>query len=204
MLIDSHAHLDMPDFDKDREQVLERALKGGVSQIVTIGIDLSSSLKALELAKKYDFIYATIGYHPHNAKEADHGNLKELKRLASDPKVVAWGEIGLDFYRQYSPHPIQLNLFRQQLDMAAEVNLPVIIHDRDAHVEVMEILKEKNGRRGVIHCFSGDYNLAMGLIQMGYYISIPATVTYKKALQVQEVAASIPIDNLLLETDAPF
>ena len=206
MLIDSHAHLDMPDFEKDREEVLERALRGGISQIITIGIDLASSLKALGLANRYEFIFSTVGYHPHHADEANFDRLKELGRLVSEPKVVAWGEIGLDYYRRYSRPHKQLEAFKQQLEMADHFDLPVIIHDREAHKETFEILQGLGNKRGrgVIHCFSGDYDLAMAFIKMGYYISIPGTVTYKKAHQVQQVANRIPIEYMLLETDAPF
>jgi TatD DNase family protein len=129
-----------------------------------------------------------------------------LEKLVSEPKVVAWGEIGLDFYRRYSPPDTQVEAFKRQLGIAMDLDLPVIIHDREAHRELFEILKEmrKAKTKGVIHCFSGNYDMAMALIEMGYYISIPGTVTYKKALQVQEVATGIPLDRLLLETDAPF
>ena len=206
MLIDSHAHLDMKDFDKDRKQVIERATQGGVGQIITIGIDLASSLKALELADQYDFIFSTVGYHPHNADEVNLEELKELEGWVSEPNIVAWGEIGLDYYRRYSTPEKQLEVFKLQLEMADQYGLPVIIHDREAHQEVFEILNKKGKKKdqGVIHCFSGDYDLAMAFIEMGYYISIPGTVTYKKALQVQEVAAKIPMEYLLIETDAPF
>ncbi len=206
MLIDTHAHLDMKDFDKDRQAILDRALEGGVTHIISIGIDLSSSLKALELAHTYNFVYASVGYHPHNATQIDQQVMVELEKLVSEPRVVAWGEIGLDFYRRYSPPDTQVEAFKQQLGMAMDLDLPVIIHNREAHTELFEILKEmRKGRaKGVIHCFSGNYDMAMALIEMGYYISIPGTVTYKKALQVQEVAAGIPLDRLLVETDAPF
>ncbi|UCB50168.1 MAG: TatD family hydrolase [Deltaproteobacteria bacterium] len=206
MLIDTHAHLDMKDFDKDRQATLDRALEGGITHIITIGIDLSSSLKALELAKTYDFVYASVGYHPHNATQIDQQVMGELEKLVSEPKVVAWGEIGLDFYRRYSPPDTQVEAFKRQLGIAMDLDLPVIIHDREAHRELFEILKEmrKAKTNGVIHCFSGNYDMAMALIEMGYYISIPGTVTYKKALQVQEVATGIPLDRLLVETDAPF
>jgi len=206
MLIDTHAHLDMKDFDKDRQATLDRALEGGITHIITIGIDLSSSLKALELAKTYDFVYASVGYHPHNATQIDQQVMGELEKLVSEPKVVAWGEIGLDFYRRYSPPDTQVEAFKRQLGIAMDLDLPVIIHDREAHRELFEILKEmrKAKTKGVIHCFSGNYDMAMALIEMGYYISIPGTVTYKKALQVQEVATGIPLDRLLVETDAPF
>jgi TatD DNase family protein len=206
MLIDTHAHLDMKDFDPDRQATLDRALEGGITHIVTIGIDLSSSLKALELANTHDFVYASVGYHPHNATHIDEQVMTELEKLVSEPKVVAWGEIGLDFYRRYSPPDMQMEAFKRQLGMAMDLDLPVIIHDREAHTELFEILEEmrKGKAKGVIHCFSGNYDMAMALVEMGYYISIPGTVTYKKALQVQEVATGIPLDRLLVETDAPF
>ena len=206
MLVDSHAHLEMKDFDKDRQATLNRALEGGITHIVTIGTDLPTSLKALELANTYDFVFSSVGYHPHHATDIDQHLLRELEGLVSEPKVVAWGEIGLDFYRRYSPPDMQVEAFRQQLDMAADLDLPVIIHDREAHAELLEILRQKTrGKdKGVIHCFSGDYDMAMALIEMGYHISIPGTVTYKKALQVHEVATRIPLERLLVETDAPF
>ena len=206
MLIDTHAHLDMKDFDKDRQETLERALKGGITHIITIGTDLSSSLKALELANRHDFLYSSVGYHPHNAKNMDPQVIRELEGLVSETKVVAWGEIGLDFYRGYSPPDAQRDAFKQQLEMAMDLDLPVIIHDREAHAELLNTLKQvgKGVHKGVIHCYSGDYDMATALIEMGYFISIPGTVTYKKAIQVQEVAARIPLDRLLVETDAPF
>jgi len=206
MLIDSHAHLDMDEFNEDIEKVLERALNGGIANIITVGIDIPSSLKALEMANRYDFIYSSIGYHPHNADSVDTSSLEELSRLAKEPKVVAWGEIGLDFFRRYSTPEKQIAAFEQQLDLAFQYNLPVIIHDRNAHDEIYTILNKKRDKKskGVIHCFSGNYDLAMALIDIGYYISIPGTVTYSKAVEVREVASGIPIDRLLVETDAPF
>jgi TatD DNase family protein len=206
MLIDSHAHLDMKEFEKDREEVLFRALNGGITHIITIGIDLPSSLKALELANRYDFVFSSIGYHPHNSHDVDSSKLKELSKLVSEPKIVAWGEIGLDFYRHHSPPNKQIEVFQKQLEMAIHFDLPVIIHNREAHRATLKILKkiEHARHKGVIHCFSGDYDLAMEFIEMGYYISIPGTVTYKNAHQVQDVASRVPLDHILLETDAPY
>jgi len=205
MLIDTHAHLEMEEFEPDREEVLERALEGGVGHIITVGTDLSSSQKALELAGKHDFISSTLGYHPHNAKKMDHDHLAALAELAADPKIVAWGEIGLDFFRRRSPLDRQVEAFVQQLDMARDLGLPVIIHCREAHDKLVEILKKRGPtHQGVIHCFSGDYKLALAYIDMGFFISIPGTVTYKNASTVQEVASLIPLECLLLETDAPF
>ena len=206
MLIDSHAHMDIQDFDDDRAEVFDRALKGGLTHIITIGIDLDSSRSVLELARKYDFIFASVGYHPHNAKRCEPQWLDKLEQMASEPKVVAWGEIGLDYYRRYSSPDDQLNMFRRQLEIANDLNLPVIIHDREAHNDVFKILKKmgKGERKGVIHCFSGDRDMASAFIKLGYYISIPGTVTYKKASQIRDVAASIPIEYMLIETDSPF
>jgi TatD DNase family protein len=205
MLVDSHAHLEMPDFDGDREEVLRRARQGGVSQIIAIGIDRLSACKSLELAKTYDFIFSTVGVHPHNARDMDDPLWDELVRLAAEPETVAWGEIGLDFYRRHSPPAKQIEVFERQLELASSLNLPVIIHSRDANPEVFEILKKRKGRLGgVIHCFSGGVDLALAFIELGYYISIPGTVTYKNASVVRKVAAGIPLERLLLETDAPF
>jgi TatD DNase family protein len=205
MLIDSHAHLDMDDFDADRDAVIRRAVHGGVARIVTIGIDLASSRKAIEIAKKYQLIYATIGYHPHNAEAADAGELEKLRALAFEPKVVAWGEIGLDFFRRHSPPEKQVKVFERQLDIASELGLPVIIHDRDAHTELLRILKSRKRQyQGVIHCFSGDYDLAMALIQLGFCISFPGTVTYKGAIDVRAAASRIPLERLIIETDCPY
>lgn len=206
MLIDSHAHMDMQNFDKDRSEVIQRAADGGLTHIITVGIDLESSQAALELAKTYDFIYAAVGYHPHNAGHCNAKGLQELAGMTSDPKVIAWGEIGLDFYRNLSSPDRQFKTFHSQLEMAQDLKLPVIIHDRGAHDDIMTGLKNmgKGEKKGVIHCFSGDTHMAMALIEMGYYISIPGVVTYKNASQIKEVASSIPLDRMLIETDAPF
>jgi TatD DNase family protein len=205
MLIDTHAHLDMEEFEKDRQAVLARALEGGVGQIITVGTDWPSSRKAVEIAEKNDFIHAAVGYHPHNAKEVDAQALRNLAELTRSPKVVAWGEIGLDFFRCLSPPQRQIEIFQKQLHMAANFGLPVIIHDRDAHERLIIMLRENRlPSGGVIHCFSGDYEMAGRFMDLGFYISIPGTVTYKKALHVQEVAAKIPMERLMVETDAPF
>jgi TatD DNase family protein len=179
---------------------------GGISHIVTMGIDLDSSLKALDLARTHDFLFSAVGCHPHRAKELDARQLRQLAELVAEPEVVAWGEIGLDFYRNRSPKEKQIEAFETQIDMAMDLDLPLIIHDRQAHREVYEILQRKgNGKhKGVIHCFSGDLDLARAFIEMGFYISIPGTVTYKNAQTVRDVAAKIPMDFMLVETDAPF
>jgi TatD DNase family protein len=206
MLIDSHAHLDMREYDKDREEVIDRALQGGLSHIITIGIDFKSSVAALKLAKKHAPIFSTVGFHPHDAKDANPRKLQELVRLAAEPKVVAWGEMGLDFFHRHSPPQTQLEIFEHQLDLAIDCDMPVIIHCREADEEVLAVLKKhkKPNLRGVIHCFSGDYDLALRFIDLGFYISIPGVVTFPNAKQVQDAAARLPLGKLLVETDAPF
>ncbi len=207
MLVDSHAHLDMEDFDADRPEVIRRAKEAGVERIISIGIDVESSRRALEIAEANDGIFATVGMHPHNAAAWQRADLETLAELASSSgKIVGWGEIGLDYNRDYAPHEKQIELFEAQLDLSSDIGLPIIIHDRDAHGVVLEILKKRGGEeeKGVIHCFSGDFDLAMTFIKMGFFISIPGTVTYKKAATVKEVATNIPLERLIVETDAPF
>ena len=206
MLVDSHAHLDMDDFIDDLEPVIDRAYEGGVERIITIGIDLSSSIKALEIATRYDFIFSTVGFHPHDADKVSEAHLKELQTLAKENKVVAWGEIGLDFFKNRSQREKQIEIFRTQLEIAHDMGLPVIIHNRDADKEILEILNSyKNAdHKGIIHCFSSDYTTALTFIDMGFHISIPGIVTFKNADMLKEVAGQIPIDRLLVETDAPF
>lgn len=206
MLIDSHAHLDMDEFSDDLESVIDRAVEGGIEKIITIGIDLESSVKALELANRYAFIYSTVGFHPHDADMVSDAHLDELKKLAKEDKVVAWGEIGLDFFRNRSQREKQIEVFSAQLEIAFDKNLPVIIHNRDADKEILDILKKNKNpqNKGVIHCFSGDYETALNFIDLGYYISIPGIVTFKNARQLKEVAVRIPLDRMLVETDSPF
>ncbi len=206
MLIDSHAHLDMTDFQRDLPMVLNRAIKGGVCQVITVGIDVATSLKALEIAREHHFVFATVGCHPHNADQLQNGDLDRMAELASSPEVVGWGEIGLDFHHNHSSREAQLRAFEAQLEIAARLDLPVVIHDREAHDEVLAVLTAmgRDRPRGVIHCFSGDYELAAAFMDLGYYISLPGTVTFPKARAPREVAARIPLDRLLVETDAPF
>lgn len=206
MLVDTHAHLDVDDFEEDRDIVIKRAVDAGLVNIVTVGVDLDSSVKALDIARKYDLVYAAVGCHPHNAKTCKNNDLEKMAGMASDKRAVAWGEIGLDFYRLHSDPETQISLFRDQIHLAYDLNLPVIIHDRNAHDEVFDVLKEmgKGKDRGVIHCFSGDVDFAEALIDIGFYISVPGTVTYKKALRIRRVAKTIPCEYMLFETDSPF
>jgi len=206
MLIDSHAHLDMKDFEADLDDVLKRAAQAGVGHIVSIGIDLKSSLDALHLARAHACVSCSVGCHPHHADQCQASDLDRLARLASASEVVAWGEIGLDQYRRYASPDAQLRVFRDQLRLAKDLRLPVIIHIREAHDVAYPLLKGmgKGEMLGVIHCFSGDMDLAVAYMALGYLISIPGTVTYKNAIQIKEVAASIPLERMLIETDSPY
>jgi TatD DNase family protein len=205
MLIDSHAHLEMKEFDSDREEVIRRAGSEGVDYIVTVGTNLKLSLKATTLADKYENIYATIGIHPHDVVKTNNKTLDDLKELFNTrKKIVAYGEIGLDFFRNISSQEKQLELFGLQLELAKELNLPVVIHNREAHKQTLETIKASSVRRGVFHCFSGDYNMARKCIELGFYISIPGVVTFDKAKTIQDVVGRVPLSSLLLETDAPY
>ena len=206
MYIDSHAHLEMPQFDKDRKKVIERAKSAGIDLIITIGVKEEETRKAIELSESYEFIYATAGMHPHEAKDFNNNTYTELKELSNHPKVVAIGEIGLDFYRNLSPHKVQEQVFRNMISLGMEEKLPLIIHSRGAHNITLNILNEEKAweNGGIFHCFSGDINLAKELIDKGFLISIPGTVTYKRAETLINVVEFIPLEFLAIETDAPF
>ena len=204
-LIDTHAHLDFQQYDGDRDEIIRRAHDADVQGIITIGIDLATSQKALAITEKYENVFAAIGIHPHDAVDAGAQDVDELSKLTEHPKVVAIGEIGLDFYRNISPVDVQKQMFRQLLDLAREKELPVIIHTREAGNDIIAILKDKSkqGWRGVFHCFSGSIPLAFELIDMGFHISFTGNITFKNSRTV-EVMKKIPLERLLLETDCPF
>ncbi|HSB03912.1 MAG TPA: TatD family hydrolase [Thermodesulfobacteriota bacterium] len=206
MLIDSHAHLEMPEFKKDLESVIQRAKESGVEYIFTVGTEKKDWKRALEIANSHPSIYAILGVHPHNAKEIDEESYRILKGLCQDEKVKAYGEIGLDFFRNLSPRDIQLKRFREQIGLARELGLPIVVHDREAHQETLDILKSEKAEEcgGIIHCFSGDGEMAKVCIDMGFYISIPGSITFKNAVGFREVVRKIPLESLLVETDAPF
>jgi TatD DNase family protein len=206
ILVDSHAHLDMPQFDSDIDDVVERAEKEGVPYIITVASDIESNAKGLKISKRFKNVYATVGIHPHDVKETDKGIYDELQTLAKDKKVVAWGEIGLDYYRNYSPKDIQKKEFKTQIGLAKETGLPVIIHNRDAETDILSILKKESPLKkgGVIHCFSGDKKLLKEFLRLGFYISIAGPVTYKNSHNLQDVVREIPTERLLIETDCPF
>lgn len=204
MLIDSHAHLEMKEFDSDRSNVIERARLAGVDSIVTVGTSLRLSRRALSIAREYENIYAAVGIHPHDVAKADEKTFDELKLLAKDSKVIAYGEIGLDFFRNISPREKQTEMFGRQLELALELKLPVIIHDRDAHEETLRMVKASGVQSGVFHCFSGDDVMAKQCIDLGFYISVPGVVTFDKSKVLHEVVRQVPLDFILLETDCPY
>jgi TatD DNase family protein len=206
MLIDTHAHLEMREFNDDREDVIKRAREAGVEYIITIGTTIESSRDAVLLAEKYDFIYAAIGIHPHEVKDILHPTYEILRHFAQHKKVVAYGEIGLDYHYEHSPRTDQKRKFRDMLREARELDLPVIVHDRDAHDDTLQILSEEwsPDLGGVLHCFSGDAAMAKRAIEMGFSLSIAGPVTFPKAESLREVVKQIPIEHLLIETDSPY
>jgi TatD DNase family protein len=203
--VDTHCHLDMAAYD-DCRPVVERALAAGVRYIVTVGIDLASSKAALALALEYPGVYCTVGIHPHHVAGVLESQYQELADLARHPKVKAYGEIGLDFARDYVPHDVQISHFTRQVALAQELKLPLIIHDREAHAEVMAVLTAAHpmSAGGVMHCYSGDLALSSAVIELGFMMSIPGVVTFDKAELLHEVARDLPLASLLLETDGPY
>ena len=208
-LFDTHAHLDFPAFDEDRDEVIGRAREAGVRRIVTIGSGggTESSRRAIAVADTDPDIWATVGVHPHDAKLMDEDAIAGLAELAkANSKVVGLGEIGLDYAKMYSEKDVQMKWFRRQLDLAKELDLPVIIHDRDAHDDLMKVLKEDGigEAGGIMHCYSGGPDLAKELVEMGFYISFPGVITFKNAKKAPEVVEAVPKDRILIETDCPF
>lgn len=205
MFIDSHAHLQWDSFDIDRDAVIKRAVKAGVETIVTIGFDLEGSRKGVALANQYPNVYATIGLHPHSAERFDPDALRKLRRMAEDPRVVAIGEIGLDYYRNLSSKQAQHDAFMAQLLLAEELQLPVVIHDREAHVDIVTALSEfRHKLRGVLHCFSGSKEMAVQCIDLGFYVSFAGTVTFPNARNLHQLAVWIDSHSTLIETDCPW
>lgn len=208
LLIDTHCHLDMDAYADDLAAVIRSAAACGVDGIIAVGIDLDSSKQAAAIARRFPGVWATAGIHPHNAADAGPAQYAELAGLAADKanKVVGYGEIGLDYARNYAPAEVQQKAFSAQLGLARELGLPVIIHDRDAHEDTLRLLRE-NGpfpAGGVMHCFSGDSELARQVMDLGFYVSIPGIVTFGKSAVLQQVARDIPLTRMLLETDGPF
>jgi TatD DNase family protein len=206
MLIDTHTHLDDARYNEDREAVLDRARATGVGAFVTIGCDLATSRAAVELAAQYSFIYASVGVHPHEVKHIGDGWYDAFRRLAQDDKVVAYGEIGLDYhYNHSSPHE-QRDRFREQIQLARELKLPVIVHTREAQEDTIKILQEERASDvgGVFHCFSGDARLAQDALDLGFYLSFSGILTFQNASMLREIAKNTPLDRTLIETDCPY
>lgn len=206
-LIDTHAHLDSGQFAQDRDDVINRAHAADISHIITVGCDLASSRASVALAQSHTKVYASVGIHPHDAAQVDDAALAELAAMTrATPKVVAIGEIGLDFYRDRCPRDVQADAFRRQIALARELKLPIIVHDRDAHDQVLEILREEQAEQvgGVLHCFSGDAALARAVMELGFYLSFAGPLTYPANEALRDVARATPTDRLLVETDCPY
>lgn len=206
-LVDTHCHLDMEAYGADLDQVLLRAGQAGVARIVTVGIDLASSRRAVALAEKHVGVYATVGVHPHNVRECvDSDVLAVLRDLCRHEKVVAYGEIGLDYVKDYAPVPLQKEYFLRQVALARELGLPLVVHDREAHADIMAGLESfaPFPAGGVMHCYSGDPELARRVLDLGFFLSIPGVVTFNRAEILHEVVRQVPLSSLLVETDGPF
>ncbi|PPA68519.1 TatD family hydrolase [Jeotgalibacillus proteolyticus] len=206
MLFDTHVHLNADQFEEDVEEVIGRAKEAGVEWMTVVGFDTPTINKAIELAEKYNFIYAAVGWHPVDAIDLTDKELAWIEELAQHPKVVAIGETGLDYYWDKSPKEIQQEVFKKQIALAKRVKLPIVIHNRDATQDVVDILREENAAEvgGIMHCYSGSVEIAKQCIEMNFMISLGGPVTFKNAKKPKEVAAEIPLEHLLIETDAPF
>jgi TatD DNase family protein len=202
--IDTHCHMDMKEFDRDREEVIARSRAAGIDSLITIGSDLEGTLKGVALTEQHDSIYCSVGIHPHDAKDFTAETYRLLKDLTRHTKVVAIGETGLDYHYDHSPRDVQRRVFEQHLLLAGETGLPVVIHSREAHSDTLQIVSNSGITNGVFHCFSGDRAMAEQVMAMGFYISLAGPVTFKKAQGLHEVARMVPDDYLLLETDAPY
>jgi TatD DNase family protein len=204
-VIDTHAHLDFKQFDKDRKQVIDYALSNGVERIINIGVDLDSSQNSVKLAEQYDQIYATVGFHPHDAKNLTDRSLKELEKLAKHEKVVAIGEIGLDFYRNLSPQKDQIKAFKKQIDLAKRLKLPIVVHVRDAWDDAITALKKSEAESvgGVLHSFTGNSAQAEQARCLGFHLSFNGMLTYPDS-KTSHVVKGVPLDSILVETDCPF
>ena len=201
--VETHTHLDL--IKRDTEEVVKEAKEEGVTKMVTVGIDLSSGKIALEFASRFVGVYVAVGFHPHDSKFLDELKLKELEKIANNSKVVAIGETGLDYYWKHSPLDIQAEVFRRQINLARKLNLPLIVHDREAHQDTLKILTEgAKGLKVLLHCFSGDLNMAKICVERGYYLGIGGVITFNNAKKLKVVVEDVPIENLVLETDSPY
>ncbi len=203
MFFDVHAHLDDEAFDEDRKEVIKDIQNAGIC-VINAGSDIASSEFSLDLADRYDFIYACIGIHPHEAKDVPVDYLDILRDLSKHKKVVAIGEIGLDYYYDLSDKEDQKKVFMEQLGLAKELDLPVVIHDREAHQDTLDIVKASGVKKGLMHCYSGSYEMALEFIKLGFYFSFGGIITFKNAKKPKEVVAKLPLESILCETDCPY
>jgi len=204
MLIDTHCHLDFPEFNQDRKEVIERAQTAGVGYIVNIGASLKGSSDSVKLAEDFPSVYASVGLHPHEADNFNDEAYERIKAMASGKKVVAIGEIGLDYFKNYSEQENQKTLFTSLLVLAQELSLPVALHCRQAESDLLSIIKEAMPRLAVVHCFSGDEKFLKGCLDLGFFVSFTCNITYKKAQNLRDLVKKVPLERLFLETDAPF
>jgi len=206
MLIDTHTHLDDARYNDDRDAMIARAREAGVEAFVTIGCDLATSQAAVAIANQHPFVYASVGVHPHEVKHISDGWYDEFRRLVNNKKVVAYGEIGLDYHYNHSSPKDQRERFREQIQLARELNLPVIIHTREAQDDTMTILKEEKASEigGVFHCFSGDAWLAKDALDLGFHLSFSGILTFQNATMLRDIAKNTPLDRVLIETDCPY
>jgi TatD DNase family protein len=208
MLIDSHAHIQGKEYSEERDAVIARAHEAGVEKIIAVGGagDMSSNTEAIALAAAFPSIYATVGMHPHDAKDVGEQELRELAALTSNAKVIAVGETGLDYYYNHSPHDVQRRVFTHFIHMARDNGLPLVVHERDAARETAELLRSEGGQdlRGVIHCFTGDYDAASAYLDLGFYLSFTGIITFKNAGPLREVVRNVALERMLVETDSPF
>lgn len=206
MLFDTHVHLNADQFNEDLEEVIQRAIENNVKNMVVVGFDRPTIIRAIELIEKYSFLYAAIGWHPVDAIDMTEDDLVWIEGLAAHPKVVALGEMGLDYYWDKSPKEIQKEVFRKQIRLAKKLKMPIVIHNREATQDIVDILKEEEASEigGIMHCFSGSLDVAKACMDMNFYISFGGPVTFKNAKKPKEVATEIPLDRLLIETDCPY
>jgi TatD DNase family protein len=203
-LIDTHAHIDYDDYASDRDDVIRRAQEQGIRYIIDVGATLQGSINAVALARRYPNVYAVVGCHPHDAQDFSEADISQIRSLAKEPKVVAIGEIGLDYYRNLSPQDRQQSLFAAFIRLARELNLPVVIHTRQAAEDTLRIVREEKLSRAIVHCFSGDEKFMRDCLDLGFYISFTCNITYKKSQALRDLIKTVPLDRFCLETDAPY
>ncbi len=203
-IFDTHAHYDDPRFKDDLDELLTELPQKDVCNVINIGCDVETSKLCLDIAEKYDYCYAAVGVHPQDSGKAQDGDIDRLRELAKHPKAVAIGEIGLDYYYDFAPHDVQIEWFKKQLALAKELDMPVIIHERSAVADCLEVIRNTEGVRGVFHCYSGSWETAKELLKRGYYLSFTGVLTFKNARRAVEVVQNMPLDRLMVETDAPY